>query len=522
MSRRDFLTKTLAAPAIAAFASRLSAQGMPGMHDMSHGMSMGAMGMQHRMPMMGQSTDKLAGPTALASGATLRQFPRLANQSKQPGQFRATLTAQPRSVALLANPTGPATEMWLYNEDTVAPLIDVFEGDRIEITFVNHLPQPSTIHWHGLPVPSDQDGNPDAMVEPGGTRVYTFTLPLGSAGTYWYHPHPHRLSSEQVFRGLAGPIIVRAKNDPLATYPERHLFISDLKLLADGVIPPNTMMDWMNGREGQYVLLNGQHQPQIRLNGNERWRIWNACNARYVRLSLNGHAFSQVGTDGGLLTHPANGLKDIVLAPAERVELIVSAPPQPASFLLTAAPYDRKKMTMGHGSPSDDPAIVLAQIKTSNAQPLHLPDRLRNIAPLGKPTATKKIVFSEKMNMLAMGMNHDGFPSGMEFLLNGRSFAMGRIDQESRKDEVELWEIVNHSDMDHPFHIHGAQFQIVEREHKGQITPEPILAWKDTANVRPDETVRLKIVQTLTGKRMYHCHILEHEDLGMMGIVNVV
>src|ERR1700675_2806744 len=153
------------------------------------------------------------------------------------------------------------TSFYQYGNTTqgpvVGPLIDVREGDTVEIRFVNRLPQPSTIHWHGLPVPPGQDGNPSDALAPGATRVYRFTLPSGSAGTYWYHPHPHMKTAEQVFRGLAGPIVVRSADDPLAAWPERHLFLSDLRLASDGSIPANDMMDWMNGREGQFVLVNG-------------------------------------------------------------------------------------------------------------------------------------------------------------------------------------------------------------------------------------------------------------------------
>ena len=142
-----------------------------------------------------------------AERAPLPALRTLVNESREPGVFRATLVAQPVARTLLH---GHPTTFWQYNDGVdgpvVGPLIDVHEGDTVEIRFVNRLAQPSTIHWHGLPVPPDQDGNPANAVAPGATRVYRFTLPPGSAGTYWYHPHPHQLSAEQVFRGLAGPI----------------------------------------------------------------------------------------------------------------------------------------------------------------------------------------------------------------------------------------------------------------------------------------------------------------------------
>jgi suppressor of ftsI len=124
----------------------------------------------------------------------------------------------------------------------------------VAITFVNNLKQPSTIHWHGLPIPPEQDGNPHDPVPLGGRRTYSFNLPEGSAGTYWYHPHPHQNTAEQAFRGLAGPLLVRSRNDPLAGLPERLLVVSDLKLDRYAAIAPNEANDWMNGREGQFAL----------------------------------------------------------------------------------------------------------------------------------------------------------------------------------------------------------------------------------------------------------------------------
>ena len=153
------------------------------------------------------------------------------------------------------------------------------EGDTVEIV-QNKLPQPSTIHWHGLPVPPGRQSF--RSVAPGASRVYRFTLPKGSAGTYWYHPHPHMMTAEQVFRGLAGRSS-RAADDPLAGWPERNLFVSDLKLARDGTIAPNDMMDWMNGREGQFVLVNGARRPRIDVAGDERWRVERVQRALFAR-----------------------------------------------------------------------------------------------------------------------------------------------------------------------------------------------------------------------------------------------
>ncbi|HEY0297266.1 MAG TPA: multicopper oxidase family protein [Bordetella sp.] len=528
MKRRAFLVHTLAGGALL-LARPASAQ--PAGHAM-HGMSgmQGMEGMEGMAPAPATAA-KLAADGALPAGAPLAALPALANESRQPGLFRATLAAQPARQALMQ---GKATLMWQYAARAggrpagiAGPLIDAREGDTLEIRFENHLPQPSTIHWHGLPVPPEQDGNPADAVAPGAARTYRYTLPPGSAGTYWYHPHPHMRTAEQVFRGLAGPIIVRAADDPLAGWPERHLFISDLRLAADGSIPANDMNDWINGREGQFVLINGALRPEIAINGDERWRVWNACSARYLKLAFSdGRAFTQVGTDGGLLERPVEGLKELLLAPGERAELIVRAGGQASQAALMALAYDRGKMNMVGDLPPETgrtlAQVTFAPAAGDTARPL--PATLRAIAPLGAPAAKKTVMLTEQMDMQQdmHATNLQGMPDGMRFLINGASFDPQRVNLTSRRDQVEVWTLQNFTDMDHPFHIHGTQFQVLDRRHEGATTAEPCLAWRDTVNLRPSETVRIATVQRSAGQRMFHCHILEHEDLGMMGLLQVV
>lgn len=467
----------------------------------------------HTMNIGSAAAVKLAAVDALAAGAAVSDMVKLANTSKQAGLFRAVLVAAPVNVPLL--PDAP-TEFWAYNGSLPGPLIGVVEGDTVEIVFENRLPQATTVHWHGLPVPPEQDGNPQDAVPPGGKRLYRFVLPAGSAGTYWYHPHPHGDTPEQVYRGLAGAFIVRAKADPLKDIPERLLVISDLKLGEDGRIAPSDANDEMNGREGQFALVNAQRQPVLRFDrsGRERWRIWNASSARYLRLVLPSASLTLVGTDGGLLERPVSGLTELLLAPAQRVEIIVDAGGHNGRVELLAAPYNRGKM----GDVPAESALRLltvdfGKVEESSLKPL--PARLGRIDDLGRPMTKKRVVFSEQMSMA--GGRHS-----MKFLVNDRQFDMKRIDLLSRVNQVELWEIVNESDMDHPFHIHGTQFQVIEREVDGKVTPEPYRAWRDTVNLRSGETVRIKLVQRFKGVRMFHCHILEHEGAGMMGQLKVV
>jgi len=452
----------------------------------------------------------------LTSGQPLTDLVRLANTSATPNEFAATLVARRASKAMLP---GTSTEFWTYDSRVPGPLIDVFEGDTVRIRLENQLSQETTVHWHGLPVPPAQDGNPMDPIAPGASRTYEFTLPVGSAGTYWYHPHPHELTAEQVFRGMAGLLIVRSPTDPVPTaIEEKLLVISDLRLAADGTIPANTPMDWQNGREGNYVLVNGQYQPVLSINPgqSQRWRILNATNARYLRLALTGHTMTLIGTDGGLLRSPVPGLDEILLAPAERVEIIVTASlSSQASAVLRSLPYNRGGMGMVGSSSATIPLLTLTYTSGSTVA-VALPSALNPVADLGVPTKTKRLVFSSGMGMGGMGGGM------MSFLIDGKSFDPARIDLTSRVNEVEQWTIESRSSMDHPFHLHGTQFQVVSRTRSGVTANEPYLAWRDTVNVAAFETVVFNVVQHHLGKRMYHCHILEHESQGMMGVLDVV
>ncbi|MBZ9989406.1 multicopper oxidase family protein [Mesorhizobium sp. BH1-1-5] len=478
---------------------------MPGMEPMpSMDMSDHA---GHDMGAMAQA------PAALPEGEALRDLPLLANEAGRSGLFKARLTAAPATARFVE---GQDTPILAYNGMSPGPLIEACEGDRVEITFANRIAgEQSTIHWHGMPVPADQDGNPMDPVAAGADRVYAFELPEGSAGSYWYHPHPHGRAAEQVYRGLAGAFIVKAKADPIpVAYGDTSLMFTDLRLAAAGSMPDTTMTDLMNGRVGDHVLVNGQKNPKLTMasGAKRRLRLYNATNARFLRLAFANAAMTLIGSDGGLLEAPV-AAEEILLSPAERVELVVAFD-QPGSATLTTLDYDRG--WMGPGRPADAGLTLLTvDVSGAPAETMPpLPGRLRPIAPFGQPTISRRLVFTETVAMNATGME-------MGFLINGKAFDMGRVDIVARAGETELWEIANQADMDHPFHVHGTQFQVIELVRDGKVAKPAYLAWKDTVNVARGETVRLVIRQEQPGARMYHCHILEHEQLGMMGIVDV-
>ncbi len=419
-----------------------------------------------------------------------------------------TLTAAPTRLSLIPD---ALTEVYTYNGRLPGPTLEVREGDRVIVHFRNELPEPTTIHWHGLHIPFVADGSPFHPVPPGKQLDYVFTIQPGTAGTYWYHPHPNHRTGYQIAKGLYGAIIVRAAGDPLpASLSERLLILSDNRFLPDGSLDfpdlrsPSGRADAENGREGKVLFVNGKIMPTLSIRSGEvqRWRVINASAGRIYRLSLTGHSFLHVGSDGGLFERPIE-VKEILLAPAERVELLVRGTESPGSSArLQTLPYDRY---VPQTRPGDwiDPRDILALRYTTESPlaPIALPELLRPIPPLdtAQATATQVMVLSQG-------------------LINGKTMDMNRVDVRSPLGATEIWQIENIVGMDHPFHLHGFQFQVLERDG----VPEPYRCWKDTVNVPKHQTARFIVrYADYPGKWMFHCHILDHEDHGMMGILEV-
>ncbi|MBA4710808.1 multicopper oxidase family protein [Aquitalea aquatica] len=498
MDRRHFLQWSSALALTPLLVRKSWAEGMADMPGMDHAAMGHGAGDVASMP----AADSLG----LPRGLPLSSLSRLQNHGGA-GRLVGQLAAAPVKLPLL--PGKPATTFWAYNGQIPGPAIVAWEGDAVSLQFTNQLSQPSTIHWHGMPVPATQDGNPHDPVLPGQTRDYQFRLPADSAASYWYHPHPHGYTGQQAYMGLAGVFVVKSRHDPLAHLPEQWLVLSDLKLDAQGQIAANGAADQHDGREGQFVLINGGWQPVIGLAEGERqrWRIWNACSARILKLALPAHDVQLVGTDGGLIATP-RGIDTLLLSPGERAEIVITGRfAAGKASALQALPYHRGK-AMG---PEQSTTLTLATIsRTGSKATAELPTTLRPIAGLGAPAVKRVVEFSENM----------ADPSAM-FLINGKKFDMNRVDFSGKVGQVEEWDIVSQAHMDHPFHIHGTQFQVLARTDDGVWQDEPFLAWRDVVNIPAGETVRLRFVQHLPGLRMFHCHILEHEDAGMMATLDV-
>jgi FtsP/CotA-like multicopper oxidase with cupredoxin domain len=419
-----------------------------------------------------------------------------------------------RLVAALADlplsPGGQPTRVYAYNGQVPGPLLEFREGDRVVVRFRNELQEATTVHWHGLHLPFTADGSPFHPVEPGAEHTYEFTIQPGTAGTYWYHPHPHHRTGYQVGRGLFGGIIVRAADDPIAHLPERLLILSDQRFHADGSLDfpdpdsPAGRVDFENGREGDVIFVTGVVNPTVSMRAGEvqRWRVINASGARVYRLGLQGHRLLHVGSDGGLFEVPVE-VDDIVVANGERVELLVRGTGAPGSTaLLQALPYDRY---IPQTRPADwnvpRTLLTLQYSDESRVSSPALPSRLRVVPPLD--TTVVKV---RRVMALTQGF------------INGRAMDMYRIDAEAELGATEIWEIENIVGMDHPFHLHGFQFQVLDRDG----VPETQPSWKDTVNVPGRSSARFIVrYDNFAGNWMFHCHILSHEDAGMMGVLRV-
>jgi FtsP/CotA-like multicopper oxidase with cupredoxin domain len=418
-----------------------------------------------------------------------------------------TLTAAPARMSLVP---GAPTELFAYNGRFPGPTLEFREGDRVTVHFRNDLPEPTTIHWHGLHLPFASDGSPFHPVAPGETYDYVFTVQSGTAGTYWYHPHPHHRTGYQIAKGLYGAVIVRAADDPLKKLTEKLIVISDNRLAADNSIDlPASLseagiVDRENGREGDIVFVNGAVMPTIRIRAGEvqRWRVINASAARVYRLALSGHKLLHVGSDGGLFERPVE-VDEILVANAERVELLVRGSGSPGErATLQALPYDRYvPQTRPQTWNRTRDLLTLQYTKQRPVTAAPVPAVLRPV-----PALDTTLSSATRLMVLTQGM------------INGQMMDHHRVDVAAKLGATEIWEIENLVGMDHPFHLHGFQFQVLDRNG----VPEPFRAWKDVVNVPKHGTARFIVrYANFPGKWMFHCHILDHEDHGMMGILEV-
>ena len=464
------------------------------------------------------SDDRLA-PGSAETGPAFAEPPALASEN---GRLAVDLRAAAATVPYAG------ADRWVlaYNGSTPGPTLRLRPGDELTITLENGLDEPTNLHTHGLHVsPEGDSDNVFVMVEPGETHTYRYQIPADHpSGTFWYHPHHHGRVAAQVFGGLAGAIVIEDAIDELpelAAATSRILVLADPDIGDSSAVLGGSGMDVMLGREGNAIVINGQGHPrlQARTGTLEHWRLVNSSPSRYYALALDGLEMHLVASDAGRLDRP-HPIDELVLVPGERAEVVIRLD-GPGRHGLATRTVDRGGMGMGGmgggmgngpGANSTSTEIATLEIVGDSTGSPELPAALADPGP-----PTDSAVTQTRTVTLAMQMGMGPGGGDGRFTIDGRSFDPDRIDITSQLDTTEDWIIRNTSPMDHPFHLHVWPFQVIDTSNGA----EPPKGWKDTVNVPAGQTVTIRIpFRDFAGTTVYHCHILDHEDLGMMGTID--
>lgn len=409
-----------------------------------------------------------------------------------------------------------------YNGNFLGPTIRVRNGQHFRMNFKNSLDQTTTLHWHGLHVPAQWDGGPRQPVAAG--KVWKPEVTINQeAATLWYHPHAMGRTGEQVYNGLAGLFYIEDEVSDDLNIPKTYgvddipLIIQDRRFFRNGQFAySQNMHDVMNGVIGNHLLVNGTVQPSLSVPGGLlRLRLLNGSNSSIYRIGFDAQrTFQVIATDGGFLEHPV-AMHSIVVSAGERVEILLD--------LSNAAPGSAASMLVDQMGGSRFEALRLT-ITQSGAGIVTPPATLR---PLGRiPESEASVTREFVMETMAMGGRRMGMGMmGRRLTINGNKMDINRIDEQIKLGSTEIWEITNRSammmSMPHSMHLHDVQFQILSRNGRRPLPHER--GRKDTVLIMPDETVRIiSRFHDYTGIYMYHCHLLEHEDDGMMGQFEVI
>lgn len=401
---------------------------------------------------------------------------------------------------------GTKTPVWTYNGSLPGPLIKAKVGDRVIVHFKNKLPEATSIHWHGLRVPNNMDGVPNVTQDP--VEVgdkFTYDFIVKDAGTYWYHPHVN--SADQVGRGLYGPIVVEDTNDPKTFGDELVLMFSDMSLKNNGdFVPADQGGDLGNlfGREGEVLLVNGKVMPtlKVRKGNQQRWRVINAARARYFSVKHEQALLTKIGGDNGL-AETSQKLDDIKVVPSERADVVYTPTGEPG----TTSTFYWHAIDRGWGTAFNRPPVEMMNIETVDEPaviPEPVPTDLRQIKPIDT-TGAKELLIDLTVSQ------PDGKP--LEMGINGIPF-WDSTPIQVKLGETQVWTVRNNTDYNHPFHLHGYFFQVLD--------DNDIPEWKDTVDIPVKTEMRLAIkFDERPGTWMFHCHILDHAEVGMMGQIIV-
>ena len=455
------------------------------------------------------------------------------------------LTAAPGEASILP---GAPTRVWRFSAKVLkgstgtlrpiegsylGPVIHLRRGQKVRVRFTNELAEDSIVHWHGLDVPEAADGHPRLAVGRGREYVYEFEV-TNRAGSYWYHPHPHMRTGAQVYQGLAGLLLVHDAEEEKLGLPggeaeilcviQDRRFDSRNQLLFSG-----TGMEMMNGVLGDRVLVNGRPQPTVEVDaGWHRVRLLNGSNARIYKLAWSRNVgMTLIGTDGGLLEHPVHQ-RVLTLAPAQRADLLID---------LTGLARDSEVHLESVGFPEADAGMVgmMRMMGGGGGVANGTPMRVLTLRTRARKGHAYRV--AERLSSYDASWSFAGPPSvrpiplmfqRMQWLLGGRTFGLTDVAPEETvaAGSTHIWEfrnVANAMGMQaaHPLHIHGRQFRILSRSGgaAGNALRDGLsdAGWRDTVLVLPGETVRVQVTFTRhPGLYLYHCHILEHEDMGMM------
>lgn len=446
------------------------------------------------------------------------------------------LRARPASVQILpGNPTdvwgyeaelisGPAETLTTIPGSYLGPIIRVHTGDTFTAHIVNDLPDETTVHWHGLDVPPSMDGHPDDAIPAGTTKTVSFPI-INRAGLYWFHPHPMMMTAEQVIKGLAGLLIVNDAEEEALDLPsgaqEIPVVLQDRTFSATNTIPYNgTEQNGMQGYIGNTMLVNGFPSAALSLATRAyRFRVLNGSNARSYKLAWSdGTPITVLGTDGGLLAAPAPKAYAMI-APGQRLDIWLDLSSRPVGTSLTLRSLAFSGFGNGQGGQVN---LLTATVTASEPETRTLPATLSDMPTLD---------FADAVN----GGSPRFFPmafstSVMDYTINGGMWNDGAdpANEHIPTRTIEAWRLTNATggmNMTHPIHFHGRPFRVYSRSMASGGAAAYATAsagfvdegWRDTVIVMPGETVTLLTKTShYVGDFVYHCHILEHEDMGMM------
>lgn len=449
-----------------------------------------------------------------SQGADLPIIPMVDGSVDAAGTRNFSLVAQAGTTTFRS---GVAAATLGYNGQLLGPALRLRKGENVAMHVQNNLGEDTTVHWHGLLVPAEADGGPHQVIAAGARWTASFTV-ANAASTCWFHPHAHGSTGRQVVMGLAGLLIVDEAQMARSTLPDTWgvddlaLVLQDKRFTAAGQIDYTlSASDRTNGYTGDVLLVNGALAPVWRAPSQwVRFRLLNGCNARALVLRLgNSLPLLQVANEAGLLAVPV-ARPSLALGPGERAEVLVDFSAMPAGqevplYASTA------QGGMGMGNAAGATEVEAMRIRVS------LPKQSNSISspPNTLPAAAAVVAGPGAINRT---FRLDGGMMGGAFTINGRSFDIGRIDFSVPANSVEVWTFTNATNMAHPMHVHGVKMSMLTRAALAPPIYEQGL--RDTFVVEAMQTVRVAVQTAEVASAtpfMFHCHILEHEDAGMMG-----